>query len=70
MNLRRDNKKARRCRARVAAKLRRPGQAGTRAQLVELTFVFHPLMTDVTGTKEAAMLMTLLRTVTPSKMPE
>ena len=69
MNLRRDNKKARRCRSPVA-KTRRLGQAGTRAQLVELTFVFHPLMTDVTGTKEAAMLMTLLRTVTPSNTPE
>lgn len=48
----------------------RAGYFGTRAQSVELMLVLHPEMTEVSGTKEAPRLMTLLRTVTPTKVPE
>lgn len=56
---------------RARAALRRCGlHLGTRAQLVELILLPQPLINEVSGTKEAPMLMTLLRTATPTKMPE
>ena len=45
-------------------------QPDNSAQFVELILVLHPFMTDVSGTNEAPMLMTLLRTVTPTNTPE
>ena len=42
---------------------------GTREQSVELMLVLQPEMAEVSGTKEAPRLMTLLRTVTPTKVP-
>lgn len=45
------------------------GYFGTREQSVELMLVLQPEMAEVSGTKEAPRLMTLLRTVTPTKVP-
>lgn len=45
-------------------------QLDNSAQFVELILVLQPFMTDASGTNEAPMLMTLLRTVTPTNTPE